>query len=209
MTKRLSILAILALLLIPPRIVQAQSNICQGDPCTADEVGVFMEGISNQCGNSGTCSLNDIMIVFENVGNFVTSIVGALVLLMYVIGGIFFLTAGGSQERISKGKQFFKFATIGLMIVLFGFVAVTSLKNAIVTGELACSPGEACGDNMVCSEFGECITECEDKKGEEDEPWACVDTSLPENEDLRCEIGLCPGGNNIRCCNLSGVKTAE
>lgn len=203
MMKRLLFIATLVAVLVPVGSVLAQSKICTSSsgPCTAEEVGVFMQGISSQCGNSGTCSLDDIMIVFENVGNFVLSIVGALVLLMYIIGGMHFLAAGGSQERISKGKQYLKFATLGLVIVMFAYVGVNSLRNAIVSGEIACVPGEACGDNMICSDQGSCITECANTHP--DGNWSCIDINTPGATIYGgCTSGLCPGPTEIQCCQI-------
>jgi hypothetical protein len=201
MMKRFLLFLLVFAILIPAGVVFAQSKICisQSGTCTKEEVGAFMQGISSDCGNAGACELRDIEIVFINVANFILSIIGALVLLMYIIGGIYFLTAGGSQERISKGKQYFKFSSLGLLIVLFAFIGVITLKNAITTGEIACSVGEDCGDNMTCSKFGECITECQNKYGT-DQGWACTDINKRESEKTGCDVGLCPGESNIMCC---------
>ena len=125
---------------------QYVSNICDGgasckeetrvgDPsrCMSCEVGVFMAGISKECGNSGNCSLLDIEQVFVSTGQFVLGIIGSVVLLMYVVGGVYFLTAGGSSTRVKKGQDYIKISTIGLLIVMFAYFAIQVLQTTITT----------------------------------------------------------------------------
>lgn len=112
------------------------SNICKGTPsCSETEVGPFMKGITTQCGNSGNCSLEDILLVFANVGNFALGIVGALVLLMYVIGGFYMLTSGGDSGRVTTGKKYLTISTTGLVIVMVAYLAIIALIAAIAPGQ--------------------------------------------------------------------------
>lgn len=111
------------------------SNICKGgDKCSGPEVGVFMEGVSKTCGNLGKCTLEDIMMVFANTGNFILEIIAGLVLLMYVLGGFYMLSSGGSSERIQKGKKYIKTSTVGLLIVMFAYLGIMTLKGEL-TGQ--------------------------------------------------------------------------
>lgn len=169
-------------------VLAAGSQICMtGSACTTSEVGTFMAGISKTCGNEGTCSLADIMQVFINVGNFVLSIVGAVVFLMYVVGGFqYLLSAGpGQSKRMQAGKDAIKIATVGLLIVFAANVGMRTIKNMLLgssqfyadEGEVyvTCAPGteedwsptagEACGYNQVCDKYGGCITKCQDMYG--------------------------------------------
>ena len=166
---------ILAGLMLAPSMGAAySSNICQNPKCSQAEVGVFMKDISQVCGNSGTCSLEDIMIVFGNVAEFILSIIGGLVLLMYIVGGVLMISAGGSADRVARGKKFLRFSTVGLLIVVFAYLGISSLKSALLTGDVtteyiidctgvsnASSPTDAttCGNNMICHE-GICMTTC-------------------------------------------------
>ena len=103
--------------------------------CSADECGAFMCGISRSCTEDGDCQLNDIITVFCNVGNFGLGLAATLVFLMYVIGGMYLLAAGGNQERITKGKNYLKTSTIGLLIVFFAYIGVHSVVKALGTSD--------------------------------------------------------------------------
>ena len=160
MRRAIGLILILVSFISAPIVGYAQyvSNICTGDICSADEVGRFMQGITRECGNSGNCSLGDILLVFINVSYFVLGLIGAVVLVMYVIGGFYWLSSGGSSTRISKGKDFLKISTIGLLIVMFSYISIEFLLRTLTEGKVqiaseACvgkADGVACGENMQC-----------------------------------------------------------
>ena len=134
------------------------SDICKGNVCQPTEVGRFMQGISKDCGNYGNCSLGDIMIVFSDVSMFILGIVGSLVLLMYVLGGFWWLTSHGNATWVTKGKNYIKISTIGLLIVLFAFVIIEFLLRSLTLGTVSLenesclgkADGTSCGANAQC-----------------------------------------------------------
>lgn len=222
------IAAIVALMLVavPAGTALAASSICTNDPCSEPEVGPFMAGISKACGNEGSCSLVDIQRVFDNVAGYVLSIVGALVFLMYVIGGFYFLLSGmpGMEKYREKGKTAIKTSTIGLIIIFSSYALIYTLKAVLEGGDIsqgvvsyvACGPGEvnkgaSCGLNSTCTADGLCKSQCE-----QNHPtvvtsftvdWVqCIDVNSQltgENvTQMGCTAGLCPGGTNIQCCEF-------
>jgi len=54
----------------------------------------------------------------------VLGIVGSLALLMFIYGGFTWMTAGGNQESITKGKNILVWATIGLIIIFSSYAIV-------------------------------------------------------------------------------------
>lgn len=55
----------------------------------------------------------------------VVGIVGALALLMFVYGGIMWMTSGGSEERVKSAKNILKNSVIGLLLIFFSYTIVT------------------------------------------------------------------------------------
>ena len=194
------------------------TEICTGSTCTSAEVGPFMASITAACAETGNCSMDDILQVFYNVGNYTLAIVGSLVLLMYIVGGFYYLTAAGEPGRVSKGTKYITVSTIGLLIVLFAFAGVKTLESVITSqGQIGdeeyvvCGPGSfnagnTCGDNMICTDNGQCITECLDRHPSStwaaDEIWDCYDTAQEGFSAASCEEGYCPGSKAVQCCNL-------
>ncbi len=118
---------------IPHQALAYKSNICAegGGPCTRDEVGRFMEGISDDCGNQGNCSLEDIMVVIVDLGQFVLGLVGVLVLLMYVMGGFWILSSHGNKTWVDKGHSYISVSTIGLLIVMLAYIGINLLLKTL------------------------------------------------------------------------------
>ena len=96
--------------------------------------GPLMCGITTQCAQLGDCSINDIMIVVYNVGNFVLALVASLVFLMYVIGGFYFLIARGDSHMVEKGKNYLKYSTFGLIIVFLAYALIKTLESVLESG---------------------------------------------------------------------------
>ena len=196
--------------LLPKASLAYTSNICQSTRCAPGEVGPFMAGISQECGNSGTCSLDDIMMVVGNVGNYVTGLVGAVVLLMYTVGGIYFLTSAGNSSRLQKGKDYLKISTIGLFIVFFAYLGINTLVSVLQGGTVS-SPGDtkscygkteglSCGDSQICKS-NVCTSNCVAQK-----PGRfCIDYEANIDGTV-CNQGGCP--NNGYCCENT-IKASE
>ncbi len=145
-------LILLAIVLLPGSALAYSSNVCKGATCDASNVGVFMQDISSACGNTGDCTLDDIMEVFNNVGIYILSIVGSIVLFMYVVGGLFLLLGGAGADNVKKGKQFIKTSTIGLLIVLVAWTAIYTLESAFTKGEIYGQSGQIEGVVANCTD---------------------------------------------------------
>lgn len=61
--------------------------------------------------------------------NAVLGLVGSLALLMFVFGGLTWMTSGGNAEKIKKGRDILVWAAIGLVVVFsaYGLVRVLIL----------------------------------------------------------------------------------
>ena len=57
--------------------------------------------------------------------------VGALAVLMVIIGGIMYVTSGGEESRIDTAKRILMWAIIGLIVALLGWVIVSTVVNAL------------------------------------------------------------------------------
>ncbi len=75
-------------------------------------------------GNCGNYEINDFIILAVKVSNWILSIVGSLVLLMFIYGGFMFLISAGSSESITKAKNILIAAVIGLIIVFSSWLII-------------------------------------------------------------------------------------
>lgn len=214
-------LILFSLLIMPVSGFAYTSNICKGfSSCTSNEVGPFMGGISVACGNSGDCTLGDIMLVFANVGNWILGVIGGVVLLMYVVGGIYLLSSGGNPGRITKGKDYLKKSTLGLLIVFFAYAGINTLTTTLKTPSpdeppvppSACDQkqfvGHSCGPSKICvwqdtqteGSYGTCMDACPATFGVNSGCFAFSEEALElgSGNYETCVVGLCPGDS--LCC---------
>jgi len=61
--------------------------------------------------------------------NAVLGLVGILALVMFIYGGILWMTSGGKPEQIKKGKDTLVWAIFGLALVFFSY----ALSNFVIT----------------------------------------------------------------------------
>jgi len=54
----------------------------------------------------------------------VLAIVGSLALLMFVYGGLLWMTSAGSADKVSKGKNILMWSAIGLIVIFSSYALV-------------------------------------------------------------------------------------
>lgn len=180
-------LPLLIMVLLAPRLVSAAT-------CSD---GTESQFIPCEClvGNAENCGLNSLVQLFANLYSFSLKYLGALALLLFIIGGIMFLTSGGNPERVTRARNVLVGTTIGLMIVLGSYVIVLQVQKIIgVRGTYQLEPSAS--NTEACQAIGgECVI-CLDSTGHE---IACTE---PNQYSSVCTFtpGLCPGGTEQMCC---------
>lgn len=76
-------------------------------------------------------TLNELVCVLIAISKYGLTIVGALVLLFFIYGGFVYLTSGGSQERITSGKNILVNSVIGLLIILASAIIIDFTMKAL------------------------------------------------------------------------------
>lgn len=62
--------------------------------------------------------------------NTALGIVGSIALLMFVYGGLVWLTSGGASDKVKKGREIFTWSAIGLLVIFTSYALVYFLiKN--------------------------------------------------------------------------------
>lgn len=142
------------------------------------------------CACCGDCTLNNFISLAINLADKLLQFLGVFALLFIVVGGIIWMTSGGSADKVKKGKEIIKGAIIGLVIVLVAFTIVRMVMKALGPEAEKYLPGEKCTieekDDAVCIEVG-----VEDYK-----QYKEAGTGL---EDYICKLGQCAGDSTI-CC---------
>ena len=139
-----------------------------------------MDNIPNQaCLDSGQCDLEDIEAGFSSIIELMLGVLGAMALFYFIWGAIQWLTSGGNQERITKGKNIMIGTSMAIFVTLGSYLFVDFFINDVLDVkpgyEVSHAPPECEGENesatcntqqsnYVCSGtyFGDvCLTKCD------------------------------------------------
>jgi len=69
--------------------------------------------------NKPNCTSPQILI--GTIINAVLGVVGSLALLMFIYGGLTWMTSGGSAEKVKKGRDIIIWSAIGLAIIFMSY----------------------------------------------------------------------------------------
>ena len=97
----------------------------------ADPSKSLTDNLSSRCMESGDCELNDFVRLGTNTAKIILGATGSLSLLMFVYGGVVFLTSAGNKEQVEKGKKIITGALIGIAIVFLSYTIIGYLINIL------------------------------------------------------------------------------
>lgn len=98
------------------------------------------EGADSNTQNSGGSSVvtlnnplptDNIPQIIGKVINAALGIVGSLALLMFIFGGITWMTAAGNEQSVTKGKNIIIWAALGLVVIFSSYAIVKLVLQAI------------------------------------------------------------------------------
>ena len=118
--KRLFLLATTALLLSFGAFgsLAAYADTAQNDICT----GALGSSSGSGCAApTGSPTVNGTL---ENVINILTTIIGAVAIIMIIVGGMQIVFSGGDPGKVKNGREAIIYALIGIVIVLVAQVLV-------------------------------------------------------------------------------------
>jgi len=75
----------------------------------------------------------DIPDLVGGIIKYILGIVGVLALVMFVYGGITWMTSAGGAEKIKKGKDTIIWAVLGLAFVFFSYAILDFILRAFVS----------------------------------------------------------------------------
>jgi hypothetical protein len=64
--------------------------------------------------------------------NYVLGVVGSIALLMFVYGGLTWMTSSGNQESVKKGREIIIWSAIGLAIIFTSYGLVRVLLSSVI-----------------------------------------------------------------------------
>lgn len=88
---------------------------------TGDEAGYDVEAETSQ----------NLALAVGKVLSALYLVLGLVLLIVIIYGGVLYMTAGGSDEQVSKAKKYIINGIIGLVIILLAYVITTYVVDKI------------------------------------------------------------------------------
>jgi len=76
-------------------------------------------------------STNSVQALMGKVITAVMGVIGSIALLMFIYGGITWMTSSGNQEKIKKGQGIIVWATIGLVVIFLSYALTRFVLTSI------------------------------------------------------------------------------
>lgn len=73
----------------------------------------------------------DPNVVIGRIIKAILGLVGAVALLMFIVGGLTWMTAAGSKEKIEKGKNIIVWAILGLVVIFASYMLVDLVIKSV------------------------------------------------------------------------------
>lgn len=95
----------------------------------ADASSNITSGAGKACG--GFCNTNTINVVFGNAANTLTFIVGAVSVIMVIIGGLRYTISNGDSKAVGDAKNTILYALIGVGVSVAAYAVIRFVSGAI------------------------------------------------------------------------------
>lgn len=95
--------------------------------------------VDNSCPSGSVCLDNPLaasgvdspQALIGKVINSVLGVVGSLALIMFIYGGLTWMTSAGSADKVKKGRDIIVWSIIGLFIIFSSYILVRLLIGVI------------------------------------------------------------------------------
>lgn len=73
--------------------------------------------------------------VFSEITNVLLFVVGAIAVIMIVIGGLRYVLSGGDAKQVEAAKNTILYAIVGIIVAILAYAAVNFITNAFTTSD--------------------------------------------------------------------------
>ena len=106
-----------------------------GTPVQAASCGSAKQCIDQGLSASGTSSTpNSLSSVLTTVTNILLFLMGAVSVIMIIIGGFRYVISGGKKESVTNAKNTILYAIVGLLVAVFAYAIINFILGAALSG---------------------------------------------------------------------------
>ena len=124
--------ALQALVLVPALAlgVSAVLPSAVSADCSSDNLSIS-SGAACAQGNGQAANLFGTGGIFQTITNILLFLVGAISVIMLIIGGIRYVVSGGDQSAVTSAKNTILYAIVGIVVAFLAFAAVSFVTSSL------------------------------------------------------------------------------
>ncbi len=78
----------------------------------------------------------DVRVIIGRVIKGILGLIGSLAFLMFIYGGMLWMTSAGNADRVKKGQSILVWTVLGLGVIFSSYAAVNAILNSLTTGSV-------------------------------------------------------------------------
>ena len=95
----------------------------------ADASGLIKDSTSKAC--TTACNLTTVPELAAKVTSAIVYLVGALSIIMIVVGGIRYVISNGDPKKVADAKNTITYAIVGIVVALLAYAIVTFVTKSL------------------------------------------------------------------------------
>ncbi len=96
----------------------------------------IVDGASSARGTDQAADLFGVSGVFATLSNTMLFVVGALSVIMIIIGGLRYVISGGDSANITTAKNTILYSVVGLVVSMLAYAVINFVISSFTVGEL-------------------------------------------------------------------------
>ena len=98
------------------------------------QAGPLANGVNSAKGDDQPAVLFGNAGVFSTISNVLLFIVGAIAVIMIVIGGLRYVISGGDSSQVQAAKNTILYALVGVIVAILAYAAVNFVVSSFIPG---------------------------------------------------------------------------
>jgi hypothetical protein len=130
-TQKLTSVGVFAITFIPSLSLAASNGGCTGSDASSTSVNSLPSAAGCAKPNGAPDQLFGPGGIMTTILNTIIFLVGAVAVVMLIIGGFRYVISGGSKDQVSEAKNTIMYALIGIVIAVISFAIVNFVTGAL------------------------------------------------------------------------------
>jgi len=126
-------LAVVPLLALGVSVMAGQPAYAQGTPPPSGNDLSITGGAESAKGNEQADDLFGQNGIFRTVTNILLYLIGAISVIMLIIGGLRYVVSGGDQSAVTSAKNTILYAIVGIVVAFLAYAAVNFVSSNLAT----------------------------------------------------------------------------